>query len=329
MKSLRTGVIGLGIGKCHADVLSRMEGVELVAVADLKDDVVTQLGAKLGVRTYREGAELLKAEALDFVCICTPPSSHLALTQAAAGRGMHVFCEKPMAPTLEDCDGMIAACRNRNVKLMIGQKKRFHPSFRFVKEKLQGEFGPARWAVVRYALGRVGWAWFWDERDGGGPLLENSVHAMDILRFLLGEVERVYAEGGNLFNPQWAPQVDTAAVSLRFRSGAVAALGCGQASEWGFASEGTYLGADNAVVEITGSFDSPEDVRYILRSNPKNVVEVRHENVDLFTLELAHWADCIRQGTEPLVSGEVAKGSVAVCLAVKESVRTGRPVTLR
>jgi len=326
---LRAAVIGLGIGKRHAIVLSRMEGVELAAVADLNREVAEDLAGQLGSRSYRDGAELLEAESLDFACICTPPGSHLVLTREAARHGVHVFCEKPMAPNLADCEGMIAACREAGVTLMVGQKKRFQPAFRFVKEMATREFGPIRWAVVRYACGRVPMAWFWDEADGGGPLVENSVHAVDTLRYLMGEVERVYAEAGNLFNERWAPQLDAAAVTLRFRSGAVASVGCGQVYEWPFASESTYLGHEKAVVEITGSFDNPEHVRYVLRAEPERVVSVDRGEQDLFELELAHFVECIRVGREPLVSGEEALASVAVCLAMKESARTGRPVTVK
>jgi len=329
MKSLRAAVIGLGIGRRHALVLSRMEGVELTAVADLDERAARDMGRQLGVRSYGAGIDLVEAEELDFACLCTPPATHLELTRELARRGVHVFCEKPMAPTLAQCDAMIEACRAGGVRLMIGQKKRFHPAFRFVKEMSAGRFGPPRWAAVRYACGRVPKAWFWAEEDGGGPLLENAVHAMDILRFLMGEVERVHAEAGNLFNERWAGQLDAAAVTLRFRSGAVACVGCGQVYEWPFATESTALGHENAVVEIAGSFDNPERLRYVLRSEPDRVVSVEQGQSDLFEAELRHFADCLRSGAQPLVSGEEARASVAVCLAVKESARSGRPVTPR
>ena len=328
MKTLKAAVIGLGIGKSHARVLSTMKGVRLRAVADLKGSVADEVAGECGARSYHDGMGLLGAESLDLVCICTPPASHLRFTEEAAGRGAHVFCEKPMAPALADCDGMIAACRKAGVKLMVGQKKRFQPAFRFVKDMAGKEFGPARWAVVRYACGPVPMPWFWDEADGGGPLVENSVHAMDILRYLMSDVERVYAEGANLFNGRWSPQLDTAAVTLRFRSGAIAAVGCGQAYEWPFASESSYLGHERAVVEITGSFDNPEQVRYVLRSDPARVVSLELGGQDLFELEIAHFVECIRSGGEPLVTGEDARASIAVCLAVKESARTGKPVRL-
>jgi predicted dehydrogenase len=326
VKTLKTAVIGLGIGKRHAMVLSGMECIELVAVADLRKDLSVPLGTQLGVRSWQDGMELLEKEKLDFVCVCTPPSSHLTFTRAAAQRGVHVFCEKPMAPTLADCDGMIETCRKAGVKLMVGQKKRFQPAYNFVKEMTGKDFGAIKWAVVRYACGRVPLNWFWKEEDGGGPLHENSVHAFDILRFLMGDVERVYAEGGNLFNPDRAPQIDVASVSIRFKSGAVAAVGCGQAYEWGFAGETSYLACEKAIAEVKGSFDNPEHLRYILRSEPGRVVEVNYGEKDLFRAELAHFAECILNDKQPLVPGEEGRASVAVSIAVKESIRTGRPV---
>jgi len=328
MKTLTGAVVGLGIGARHAQVLSSMEGVGLGGVADLDAERAASVARRCQTRAYGDCVEMLDAQRPDFICVCTPPSSHLFITREAARRGVHVFCEKPMASRVADCDEMIEACRNSRVLLMIGQKKRLSPAFQFARERLHAQFGTPRWAAVRYALGRVEKAWFWEENDGGGPLLENSIHAVDTLRFLLGEVERVYAEADNLFNKQYAPQLDTAAVSLRFRSGAIASLGCGQAYEWDFASEGTYLACDNAVVEITGPFDNPDTVRYILRSEPGKVKEVRFPPYDLFQIELGHFADCIRTGAAPLVSGEDGRASVAVCLALKRSARSGMPVTL-
>ena len=328
MTPLKAAVIGLGVGKVHARALAKLKGVELAAVADPKGSVAADLAKELGVRAYGDGMELLEREKLDLACVCTPPASHLKFTREVARRGTHVFCEKPMAPSLGDCDGMIAACKQHGVLLMIGQKKRFHPSFRLIKERTASDFGPIRWAAIRYACGRVPMDWFWDERDGGGPLHENSVHAMDILRHLIGEVERVYAEGGNFFNPTRAPQLDSAAVSLRFTSGAVASVGCGQAWEWSFSGEGTWLAAERAVIEVTGGFDSPGKLRYLLREGPQKIEEVDFGDVDLFDLELAHFVECIQKGTKPLVTGEEGRGSIAVCLAVKESIRTGKAVRL-
>jgi len=326
--SVRGAVIGLGIGRVHAGRLAKMEDVRLVAVADTNGQVARQVAGELSAKAYEDGADLLKQEELDFVSVCTTPATHLALTSEAARRRVHVICEKPMAPTLEGCDAMIAACHKARVKLMIAQKKRFEPAYRLVKERSAAEFGPVRWATVKYALGRVPKPWFWSEADGGGPIQENTIHMVDMLRFLIGEVKHVYAEGGNMFNPERREQIDVAAATFRFRNGAVAALGAGQASEWGFATETMTLSHDNAVVEVSGQFDSPFCLRYVLKDNPAKVVEANFAGFDPFHAELRHFVDCIQNDTEPLVPGEEGRASVAVCLAIKESIRTGRAVAL-
>lgn len=328
MSTLKTGVIGLGIGKHHAMVLSGMPEVDLVAVADLKEEISSHLGEQLDVDVYSDGVAMLNDETLDFVCLCVPPAMHLPFTREAAGRGINVFCEKPMAPTLEDCDKMVESCRASDVKLMIGHKKRFSPAFNFIKEQTHDKFGPIHWAGIHYACGRVKMDWVWDEDNGGGPLLENSVHAFDTLRFLIGEVETVFAEGGNAFNPNRAPQPDAAAVSLRFTNGAVASVACGQTWEWGLSKESSHFAHDGAVVELAGTFDNPEHLRYVLRDEPENVVQVDRPEHDLFELELRHFVSCLADDTTPLANGADARKSVAVSLAVKESIRSGELVEM-
>jgi len=325
---LKAAVIGLGIGRVHAERLASIAGVELVAVADINEALASQVAASCGARAYGEGAGLLAKERLDFVSICTNPATHLDLTRRAAQRGMHVLCEKPMAPTLDACDAMLEACRKAGVRLMIAHKKRFDPAYCLIKEKSGGEFGPVRWATTKYAIGRVRKPWFWAEDDGGGPLHENAVHMMDLMRFLIGEVDCVYAAGGNFFNADYPGQVDAAVATLRFKSGGVAAIGAGQASEWGFATESVTLSHTNAVVEVNGPLDGPYRLRYVLKSAPGSVVEKDFSGLDPFAAELQHFVDCIREGKEPSVPGEEGRASVALCLAVKKSVRSGQAVTL-
>lgn len=325
---LKAAVIGLGIGRVHAERLAKMGDIELVAVADINGPLGAQAAADYGVKAYGSGAELLAKERLDFVCICTNPATHFDLTRRAAQHGVHIFCEKPMAPTLAACDGMVEACRKAGVSLMIGQKKRFDPAYCLIKEKAGDEFGPVRWATIKYAIGRVRKPWFWVEGDGGGPLHENAVHMMDLMRFLIGEVERVYAVGGNFFNADYPDQIDVAVATLRFKNGAVAAIGAGQASEWGFATESVTLSHTNAVVEVYGPLDGPYRMRYVLKSAPSNVIEKDFAGFDPFAAELRHLVDCIRAGKEPCVPGEEGRASVALCLAVKRSVRIGRAVVL-
>ncbi len=328
MERLRIGVIGLGIGRRHLQTLARMDDVEIAGIADTDPVRLASCSGEFGVRPYATAEALLSAERLDAVSICTPPASHRSLTEDAARRGIHVLCEKPMAPTVSDCDAMAAACRSAGVRLMVAQKKRFHPLVARLKELSHGELGPIRWALVKYALGRVPMDWFWDERDGGGPIQENSVHAVDTLRYLIGEVRTVMAVGGTLFNADRAPQPDVAAVSLQFANGSIAALGLGQASEWAFADERFFFACDGGEARFWGRFDASTEWRMALRSAPDKIVNESIEADDCFDSEIGHFLACVRSGDEPLVTGEDARGSVAVTVAIKESIRTGQAIQL-
>jgi len=328
MATLRVGVIGLGIGVQHLRVFQGLDGVEIAAVGDVVSSVAEAKAKEYRAKPYTDALEMIESENLDAVSICTPPRSHSELTAAAAKKGTHVLCEKPMAPSVADCDAMVEACAQAGVHLMIAQKKRFHPLIQRVKTLSEGEFGPVRWAVCKYALGRVDKGWFWEEEDGGGPLLENSIHTVDMLRFLMGEVVRVYAEGGNLFMPKFKPQLDVATYTFRFENGSMAAIGSGMASEWGFANEHFFFALDGAEIRLHGRFDRPEHWWLGRRDNPGEPQEEHLPDVDCFVLEIEHFLNCIRTGEKPLVTGEDGRGSVAACLAVKESARTGQPIDL-
>ena len=328
MEPLRVGVIGLGIGTAHLVAYSKLTDVQIIAVADLRQEVAQREAVRFGAKAYADAHQMIAKEKLDAVSICTPPSSHRELTEAAAAAGVHVLCEKPMASNLADCDAMITACRHAGVTLMIAQKKRFLGIIQKMKRMTESELGPIRWAVAKYALGKVPKDWFWQEDDGGGPLVENSVHTVDLLRYLMGEVKTVYAEGGNLFNPDRAPQLDVAVATLRFHNGAIAAVGLGQASEWGFANEYFFFACDKGEARISGPFDQPQHWWMCRRETLDSPEEETLPAESGFEAEIAHFLHCVRSGEEPLVTGEDARGSVAVCLAIKESARTGKPITL-
>jgi predicted dehydrogenase len=325
MKTLRAGVIGLGIGVRHLQSFRDLEGVEIAGIADVMEAAAKKQADAYGGRPYANAMEMLEKERLDVVSICTPPKSHRELTQAAARVGTHVLCEKPMAPSVSDCDAMVEACAHAGVKLMVAQKKRFHPLIQRVRRLTETDLGPVRWAVAKYALGKVPKDWFWQENDGGGPLLENSIHTVDMLRYLMGEVETVYAEGDNLFNPDRTPQLDVATYTFRFVNGAVAAVGSGQASEWAFANEFFFLACDGGEIRISGPFDRPVNWWLGRRADGSQEEETIPVD-DCFDREIVHFLDCVRNDETPLVTGEDARGSVAVCLAVKESARTKKTV---
>jgi predicted dehydrogenase len=325
---IKIAVIGLGIGKAHIYYYQQIPDVEIIGVVDTNPDVLKDAAEKYNVRPFSSVEELLKSDIPDGVSICTPPSSHLKLTQIFAKKHVHVLCEKPMAPRVSDCEKMIEVCEKNEVFLMVGFKKRFSPTYLFLKNKFENEFGLPKWVFAKFALGRVERQWFWDENDGGGPIVENTVHMIDLLHFLLGEVRTVYAEGGNLFMPEFAPQIDSAIFTMRFKNGAIAGIGAGYASEWIFAKEEVTFTSEKAVCEVKGPFDKPQNLQYIYRNNPSQVFEEKFDDADGFSGEIKHFVDCIKNNSIPVVGGNDGLYALKVCRAIKSSARRKKPVSI-
>ncbi|MBM4086363.1 MAG: Gfo/Idh/MocA family oxidoreductase [Planctomycetes bacterium] len=234
-----------------------------------------------------------------------------------------------MATTLEQCQGMIEVCRKRGVTLMLAHKKRFVPAVARLKELTAGPLGPIKYMIHRYPHpGMSNKDWFWREDDGGGPLLENAIHAADTLRFLMGDVERVYAEGDSFFAPQRAPQLNCGVYTIRFKSGAIATVAAGMVSCPGMNFEDFWVATDTATTEVFGRFDCAETLRYVFRNDARNVHEEKFPGSDPFAAEMKHFLECVKTGKTPLTSGEEGQKAVQLCLAVKQSARTGAPVAL-
>lgn len=329
--SVRVGVIGLGFGKQHLQEYHRLRDVEVAAVCDLNEDALTDtVVSECGARTYRDAEEMLSEEDLDAVSICTPPRTHKPLTVLAAQRGVHVLCEKPMAASLEDCDAMIQVCQEHGVKLMIGFKKRFAPAYVELERLIRSELGFPFSIFYRYVCyGGVGKEWFW--RDGG-PIVENTIHAADIVRFLAGDVQRVYAEGGNfLAGSAGIParilgdEIDTAVFTLRFENGCVGAVRAGCWAKGSLKREHLVAYFPEATVEVEGPFDDPCHLR-VWRNGQSTLEESGFENAGGIPGEIEHFVECIRDNKRLRVTGEDGRAALAICLAVKESAQTNRPV---
>jgi len=325
---MRLAVIGLaGAGATHVSKVSSMGNAELVCMCDIVKTIVDDCSKRYNVKAYTSTEEMLEKEKLDGVIIATPPKSHYPLTKLAAEKGVHVFVEKPMANYVENCQKMIDVCKANSVTLMVGHKKRFVTALVRLKELTEGELGPIKYMIHRYPHPWLSPKdWFWAEDDGGGPILENAVHAADMLGFLMGDVDTVYAEGDSFFAEQRKPQINCAVYTFRFKSGAIATVGAGMVSIPAFNFEDYFVATDEGVAEVTGSFDSAEKIRYAFRKDPNNAKEEVYAGVDSFKNELNHFIECSKTGKEPIASGEAGKKAVAICRAVKKSAEIGEPV---
>lgn len=325
---MRFAVIGLaGVGAKHVSVVSNLENAELACVCDVVSNIADDFANKYKTNAYYSVEDMVEKEKLDGVIVATPPKSHYPITKICAEKGIHVFVEKPMASYVSDCQKMIDVCKENKVTLMVGHKKRFVPALVRLKELTEGELGEIKYMIHRYPHPWMSSKdWFWAEDDGGGPILENAVHAADILGFLMGDVDSVYAEGDSFFAENRKPQINCAVYTLRFKSGAIATVGAGMVSVPAFSFEDFFIATDNGVAEVSGHFDSVEKIRYAFRKDPNNAKEEVYSGVDAFVEEIKHFIECSRTGKEPIASGEAGKKAVAICRAVKKSAEIGEPV---
>lgn len=330
---MKLAVIGLGIGRVHAQVISQLPDLQLVGVCDLVSDRVAETAAQTGAPGFTDWQEMLDTARPEGVILGTNPKTHLPLGLECARRGIHVLCEKPMAPTVAQCLALADGCEQAGVVLLIGQKKRFTPAFQFLKERIGGEFGRPLSLNYRYHLGQVPRDWFWEEDDGGGPILENSIHTLDALRYLIGEIRTIRGLGGNLLNPDRVGQVDVALGLLEFENGCIGAVELGTASEWCVADEDFFIACEQAVVRCRGGFDRPAEIQHVMRAGGEpqtfTVDYSAEQGVRDFVAEITHFVDCIQTGQAPLVPGRDAARSIACCLAMKRAVREGRTVEVQ
>lgn len=226
MKPQRVALIGAGFfAQFQAEAWKRMPGVDLVAVADPAPGKAREFAAKHGIaRAYESVAAMLDAERPDVADIATRPDTHLALTQLVASRGIHVICQKPMAPTLADSVAMCSACESAGVRLLIHENWRWQPWYREAKRCLdRGDIGEPFQV-----------SFFWRTGDGRGPapyanqpyfremprllIYESLVHLLDTFRFLGGECSVRNCSTARI-NPLIAGE-DQAIIQLAFANGA-------------------------------------------------------------------------------------------------------------
>ena len=314
---LRFGLIGTGwIGRFHADTLAtRLPDSTLLAVADPNLDAAQSIGAP---RAYADAYELISDPDIEAVAISSPATTHTDLVVAAAQAGKHVFCEKPMALTLEDADRAIAAAEDSGVALQVGFNRRFADDFIAVHDAVvAGAVGTPQMlrsltrdpGITADVAARVKpWTIF----------NETLIHDFDTLCWLNpgARVTEVYAQAAALIHPQFAAAgyLDTAVVQLRFDNGAFGVAEASFQAVYGYDVRGEVFGS--AGVLLGGR--KPDEAPRL--------------NIDLFaeayTAQFAHFVASARAGVPPSVTGHDARVALEIALAAAESVRTGRPVAL-
>lgn len=321
----RVSVVGLGFfGRILLNVLRETSDVEVVAVHDRFPGRENEIEL-LSARFYNNVQDMFEKASMDAVVIAEIPANHLLPTQLAAARGIHVFCEKPMANTVSDCDKMIEVCARNHVKLMIGFKHRFTKAMAQVKRDLS-KLGRPLWAMYTYPLWKVDDSgWKFDEHGTKGIVVENMVHAFDVMRFFFGDITSLYAEGDHFVYNTTLP--DSAIMVARFENGAIGGIGGGCTSEQRVTREYLDMHFEKGIVQISGKLDQPYNLRILMREDPLPE-EHCYEGSDGIREEIKHFIDCVREDKEPTSTGTDGKKALEIALAVIESIQKHTIVTL-
>lgn len=323
-------LIGAGtMGSIHANAYTGIDGVQLAGIVDNCSSRGKRLAEQCRTRyfsTLEEASASLPA--IDVIDICVPTFLHKAYVMKAADLNCHVICEKPLALTTADAEQMIDYCKQRGVRLFVGQVLRFFKEYRKAKEIVEagriGRLGMARTHRTG-PFPQASMDWYADYSKSGGVLLDLMIHDFDFLRWCFGEVERVFAKGthGRLLQ-----QSDYALVTLRFKNGVIAHAE-GSWSHPSF-SMGFELAGSKGIVD----YDSRESasVQYANRESASTSAGVAVPSSPLvkspYQTEIEHFLQCLKQDLQPAVTAEEALKAVEISNAATASMKSGKPVII-
>ncbi len=331
---MKVGIVGAGLqGRRRAQALKAVDGSELVIVADVRQDAAAALAADAGCLATFQWQDVVARDDVEAVIVCTPPNLHAEIAIAAMRTGKDILCEKPLARNLDAGREMLRVARESGVRLKCGFNLRYHPAMRQVRRWYEdGNIGEIDWIRCRYGIGgRPGYDREWraqTEISGGGQLMDQGIHLLDLCRWFLGDFAEVF---GFLATRFWeiAPLEDNAFALLRTAGGQVASLHASW-TQWKPLFSFEVFGHDGYVtVEGLGGAYGIE--RAILgRRNfaaplSEEVVEFRGEDRS-WEEEWREFASAISERREPSASGTDGLAAIELAQGIYESARLGKAV---
>lgn len=335
---VRIVLVGSGrAGRVHANSLvHHVAGGTLVGLVDASPDMLREAGELYGIDARFPSLEAA-LDSLDFdaVVITTPTFTHKDLAVAAAQAGKHVFLEKPMALTLEECDAIIAAAEQAGVILQLGFMRRFAPEFAAAYERIQnGEIGtPMLIKSLTHGPGLPP-PWARDLKTSNGMLAEVNSHDWDCTRWLMGSnPERVYVEVANFKGAargvETAHFYDNVLVNIRFESGGLGSISGVCPCDYGYDARVEIIG-ERGIMQIGELQGTPV---VVCTNRDQGLITPIHRTWPErfawgYIREMEHFVGCILSGTQPRVGGIDGRWAVAGVLAGTRSFLEERPVKL-
>lgn len=331
-KSIHFAIVGAGvISSLHAKAIHENKKARLVAICDIDRKKAETLAKKYGAdRVYTDYHEMFQRESIDVVSICVQSGLHGEITMAAARTGIHVLCEKPLEITKEKMDQMIRVCKEKNVKLgCVFQRRTYKEAIltrKAIQDGLLGHIVMAD-AYLKYYRDldyyqQSDWRGTW-ALDGGGALMNQGVHGIDLLLWMVGDVESLFTYADHL---AYSIEVeDTAVVALTYKNGA---LGVIQGATTVYPEQETRFeihGEKGTIIFGDRGFHLWE-----IKDQPNHKPEHLFFDQDLkgHPMFIEDMIQAIEEDREPLIPGEEARKAVDLILAIYESAKTKKEIHL-
>jgi predicted dehydrogenase len=355
MERLKTGIIGTGkVAHLHAAALVNLEESDFTAVYNPKRESAERFAAQYKVKAYTSVEEMVVDGGVQAVTVCTPHPAHAEPTIAAVRAGAHAIIEKPLASSLADCDAMINAAKESNTRLaMISQRRLYAPVQRVRNAIDNGKLGRPilglatllGWRDQAYYASDP-WRGSW-EKEGGGVLVNQSPHQLDLLQWFMGPVDQVFGQWANFNHPYIAVE-DTAVAVIRFKSGAlgnVIVSNSQNPAQYGkvtvFGENGYTAGVltDGGAMFIAGMStiaEPPINDVWTIPGEAEMLKQWQTEDSEFFfkidatkyyhQLQIKDFLQSIVEDRDPIITGEEGRKTVELFTAIYRSQHDNQPI---
>lgn len=330
--ALKVGIIGAGrIGQVHANTLvTRVPSAEVVAIADIYEESAKSASQKYGIPDYTtDPSELIRSGDIDAVVICSSTDTHTQFIIESAQAGKQIFCEKPIDHSLEQIDKALKAVDDAGVKLQIGFNRRFDNNHVRLKQAIiNGEIGdPHTLTIISRDPAPPPIEYI---KVSGGLMMDMMIHDFDMCRFLIGEVEEMYAIGDVKVDPAIgeAGDIDTAKVMLKFENGVIGTIENSRKAVFGYDQRVEVFGSGGAAT--SGNFHANavtiSDGNTVRRDKPMHFFMDRY--IDSYANEMMAFIHAIENDKQTPVVGNDGRVPVVMAMAGMLSMKENRPVKL-
>ena len=355
MKTYKIAIIGCGkVAHLHAKAVGNLPNANIAAVWSRTSESAEKFAAIYDAKPYSDIPTMIRENAIDLAIVCNPHPFHKDVTVEAALAGAHVLVEKPLASTLEDCDIIINACQRAGVRLgVISQRRWYAPVQRIHQAIAAGRIGTPALGTVNMLGWRDKayydsdpWRGTWD-MEGGGVLVNQAPHQLDILLWFMGEVDEVYGLWRNLNHP-YIEVDDTALAIIKFKNGGIGNIIVSNSQKPGIYGKVQIHGSNGASVGVqtdggamfiagqTSVLEPPVNDLWTVPGEEQLLKDWIREDSELFERidptiyymerQIEDFLQAIDENREPLVNGEAGRRTVELFTAIYRSTRDHVPV---